>query len=561
MNTPNEQQSREIKENKCSDTWTCFQELEDSLWQQNSLGEYRQRGMRGGLRLAVRRRVVPPLSLWRSTPTHNSSSDTTSQMSPSIPTSETTIPNQESLTSFPVDFPARVHQTQEAERDSNIQLPLFGERDLDALLKLNPASVLLNNLKEFSDEDLELFLPPYIWQDTVSRLKQSRRESLGRVIKDSDYLSFPTLTSNVSTTSRPAGQTKCEKWFRDKGLIPSGSQLGSEAIAMIMGFPPNWFDCLSPTEPQEESKADISQEELVLRSKQRSPSAESSTSQKLLGGEDNSPLSTESGSSPSQNISIPCLVKQPKQPEIKGLIRKDEGDRFLVEVDDETISVSKLFVYPDFSKSVGQIEKNPRKNITPSKENPRKTRRKKGQGNGTIYYRMVRKNGRQYQEAYYHYIENGKKRTKYIPKKLLDRVKEAESRKKPVADILVLLVGKDKNPRKSSDTLRDGDRSSDSGSEKVMNTSVKNPRKTIPTSKKRRDKGKGSGWIQCKPIKRSGKEYQQYWYHYEEWSGGGRLLKKSSYIPKKLWSKIEQMDNDQVPVVDILRVLRKKKKQ
>ncbi len=47
---------------------------------------------------------------------------------------------------------------------------------------------------------------------------------------------------------------------------------------------------------------------------------------------------------------------------------------------------------------------------------------------------------------------------------------------------------------------------SDSGSEKVMETSVISPRKITPTSKTRRTKGKGSGWIQCKPIKRSGKE-------------------------------------------------------
>jgi hypothetical protein len=90
------------------------------------------------------------------------------------------------------------------------------------------------------------------------------------------------------------------------------------------------------------------------------------------------------------------------------------GDRFVVEVDDELITISKLFVYPDFSKTVGQLGKNPRKKLTPSKENPRKNRRRKnGQGNGSIYYRTVTKNGKQYTEAYYHYVDNGKKRTKY----------------------------------------------------------------------------------------------------------------------------------------------------
>ena len=418
---------------------------------------------------------------------------------------------------------------------------------------------------ELSDEDFELFLADSVWQDTVLRLKLSQQQDSEQVTEEGDYLSFPTLTSNVSSTSRPAGQTKCEKWFKDNGLIQPGYQLGAQAIAMIMGFPMDWFDCLSPTEHQEESEQDTSQEEQLLQHKQRSLLEESSTSQKLLGGEKKLlEHKREKRSSPNQKLSIPCIVKQPKQPEVKGVIRKDEGDRFLVETNGEKIFVSKLFVYPDFSKSVGQIEKSPRKNTTPSTNNPRKTRRKKGQGNGTIYYRMVTKNGRQYQEAYYHYIENGKKRTKYIPKKLLDRVKEAESRKKPVADILVLLVGKDKNPRKSSDTLRDGDclrqcaernRSSDSGSEKVMNTSVKNPRKTIPTSKTRRTKGKGSGWIQCKPIKRCGKEYQQYWYCYEEWEGGDRLTKKSRYIPKRLVQKVERLEKEKVLVREILEVL------
>ena len=451
----------------CSDISISSQELEDSAWQQSSLGEYRQ------------------LSLWKSTPMLNSSSNTTSQESPSTQTSETTNPTQESLKSSQWDGRVREHQMQELERDSSIQPHLFGEKDLDALLKLNPSSVLWNSLKELSDEDLELFLPPSIWQDTLLKLKQSRQQAKALDNRGTDCLSFPTLTSNSNSTSRPAGQTKCDRWFKDNGLIAPGYQLSAQAMALIMGFPPNWFDCLSPTEHQEELEPDTSQDEQLHHHKQRSLSEESSTSTVLLGGDENllehkrcdpadvssakerAPRKRGERSSQDRELSIPCLVKQPKQAEVKGFIQKDLGDcpkgsgganRFDVYIpdSDSTITVSKLFVYPDFSNSVGQIDKNPRKKSPPSKNNPRKTRRKKGQGNGTIYYRMVTKNGRQYQEAYYHYIENGKKRTKYIPKKLLDRVKEAESRKLPVTDILVLLVGKDKNPRKSSDTFQDG---------------------------------------------------------------------------------------------------------
>ena len=273
--------------------------------------------------------------------------------------------------------------------------------------------------------------------------------------------------------------------------------------------------------------------------------------QKLLRGED--------------KLSIPCTISQPNQPEVKGIIQKDLGDRFTVYIpdNDSTVTISKLFVYPDFSESVGQIEKNPRKNVTPSTNNPRKTRRKKGQGNGTIYYRTVTKNNKEYQEAYYHYIDNGKKRTKYIPKKLLDKVKEAESLKLPVSEILILLGGDKKNPRKSSSTssIEVEQKINDGCIEQVLETSVKNPRKITPPSTKRRKQGYGTGYIECKPIKRGGKEYKQYWYHYEEWQEGDRLSKKSKYIPKKLRSQIEQMDNDKVPVAEILRVLRNRSKK
>ena len=206
MNTPKDKQS---KENECSDIWTYLAELEASPWQPSNLGEYRQ------------------LNLWKSTPMHNQSCDRISQISPSIQTSETTTQNQESLNLSQWDFPVQEQVTQEVKQDSNIQLPHSGEKDLDVSLKLNPSSVLWNSLKELSEEDLELFLPPSIWQDTVLRLKQSRRQSLGAGHqRHSDCLSFPTLTSGQTNSKmRPAGQVKCEKWFKDKGLIPSGSSV------------------------------------------------------------------------------------------------------------------------------------------------------------------------------------------------------------------------------------------------------------------------------------------------------------------------------------------------
>ena len=96
---------------------------------------------------------------------------------------------------------------------------------------------------------------------------------------------------------------------------------------------------LSPVISQAELEQDTSQVEPLLQHKQPLPSVESS-------------------------ISIPCLVKQPDRPELKGVIKEVMGDRFTVYIPDldSTITVSKLFVYPDFSKSDGQINKCSSKN-------------------------------------------------------------------------------------------------------------------------------------------------------------------------------------------------------
>ena len=198
---------------------------------------------------------------------------------------------------------------------------------------------------------------------------------------------------------------------------------------------------------------------------------------------------------------------------------------------------------------------NPRKKTPPSKNNPDKNRRLKGEGSGSIYYRTVTKHGKEYQEAYYHWCENGKKRTKYIPKKLLNRVKEAEYLKLPVSDIVILLGGNNINPRKISDTLS---RQNDEQLTITLNgleTAEKNPRKKSPPSKKRRKQGYGTGYIECKPIKRNGKEYKQYWYHYEFWDKGDLIVKKCRYIQEHLLTRVQKLEAEKAPVRKILKLL------
>ncbi len=88
------------------------------------------------------------------------------------------------------------------------------------------------------------------------------------------------------------------------------------------------------------------------------------------GWSENQPKNEER--SVESSISIPCTVKQPNQPVRSGVIKQVEGaprsgslrDRFLVYIpdSDSTVTVSKLFVYPDFSK----LDKSPRKKTPPS---------------------------------------------------------------------------------------------------------------------------------------------------------------------------------------------------
>jgi hypothetical protein len=276
--------------------------------------------------------------------------------------------------------------------------------------------------------------------------------------------------------------------------------------------------------------------------------------------DDNLRQSKDEESKKKSTLSIPCIVKHPKQPELKGVIKQDLGDRFVVYIQssDSTIAVSKLFVYPDFSSSVGQLGKiPPSKKINP----PSKTRRKKGDGTGYIYRRTITRSGKQYQESYYRYRdESGKLRSKYIPQKLLFKVEQAESCKKSVADILVLLGGDEISRGEQFDTLDERKLPNSDRSNEIISISrgacpqLLGKQITHPSTK-RRKQGYGAGYIECKPIKRGNKEYPQYWYHWEIWQDGDRVVKKSKYIPRRLLARVEKLEAQKAPVKEILVLL------
>ena len=269
----------------------------------------------------------------------------------------------------------------------------------------------------------------------------------------------------------------------------------------------------------------------------------------------------EKQSSSVVEFSIPCTVKQPKKPELSGVIKQDLGDRFIVEIPSEgsTVTVPKLFVYPDFS----QLDKSSSKNI-PSSKNcsskqspPSKLRRQRGEGSGHVYYRTVTRNGKNYQQAHYQWREHGQQRTKYIPKKLLTQVEEAESAKLSVADILEILQGGlEKCSSKKFDSFSAEKLPTKNKSAKTLakcSSKITSPPCNFKRAK--RQQGYGAGYVECRQVKRGSKLYLQYWYHYEIWEQGDLVTKKSRYIPKRLVPKVERMNGERLSVRRILEVL------
>lgn len=430
----------------------------------------------------------PPSTLTL-TPMPNGSMPATSQKSLSGEISKPITPNEENLTSSPVPFPVREPVARENGKDYSIPTQPCGEKDSGASASPDLDLSLWNSLKDLSTEDFEQCLEDWEWRDIKQKLSLSRqREKERRTnVTGSSLLPTPTTYAKGSGNHRPAGSNKLEQSL--KPFLGQGDKLNPAAVGWMMGYPPGWVEDILMDGGLSIQLPFIP--EYVTIPTTAVPAA-TSTVNPSLPNKQRSPSNESS-------TSIPSVTKQP--------------------------------VTRDCSSN----------EISPSKKSSSKRRRHKGEGSGCIYWRTVIRNGKEYQQAYYHWRENGKRRTRYIPKRLLDRVQEAEAQKLPVADILVLLGGDEKCSSKSSGN------SSTSPQDKCSS-------KTSPPSKKRQQ-GYGAGYIECKPIKRSGKEYPQYWYHYEFWDKGDRLVKSSKYIPKGKLAQVQQLEEQKAPVREILKVL------
>ena len=145
------------------------------------------------------------------------------------------------------------------------------------------------------------------------------------------------------------------------------------------------------------------------------------------------------------SLAIPCLIKHPNFPQVTGWIIADDGNSFIIKIAEEIQTVSKLYVFPNFTPPQ-KCRTDPK--LTPSKIIS-KPRRKRGTGSGYIYWRTVKKNGTEYQQTFYHYEIRDKnnrrvKSCEYIPKKLRGLIEQMDNDKVPVTEILKVLRRKKK---------------------------------------------------------------------------------------------------------------------
>jgi hypothetical protein len=168
----------------------------------------------------------------------------TSLKSQSLETLEKSL-HQLELICIQGDSPAREPQTQEQKQDLNILTLLSGFNISELLQKDNPDSLSLRILPQLSIADYEQYLEDSEWSDIVGMIQSSYKLLSSEVPKrGSDYLSLPTLTTNKGVKSRSSGQSKCEKWFRDKGLLQDTQCLSPQMMAVLFGFPSEWTKCL-----------------------------------------------------------------------------------------------------------------------------------------------------------------------------------------------------------------------------------------------------------------------------------------------------------------------------
>ena len=80
------------------------------------------------------------------------------------------------------------------------------------------------------------------------------------------------------------------------------------------------------------------------------------------------------------------------------------------------------------------------------------------------------------------------------------------------------------------------------------------------SEKTRRQKGEGSGILRRDKIRKKGKEYYQWTFHIDNWQHGTRISQTTLYVPKRLVETITRMNQERVPVAEIIEVITSSRK-
>jgi hypothetical protein len=210
----------------------------------------------------------------------------TSLKSQSLETLEKS-PHQQELISTQGDSPAQEPPTQEPKQDSYIQSLLSGLNISELSTKDDPDSLSSKTQLQLLVTHCEQYLEDSEWSDIVGTIHRSYKLLSSEVPKNgSDCLSLPTLTTNKGVKSRSSGQSKCEKWFRDKGLLLDTQCLSPQMMAVLFGFPMEWTKCLWDVQGVQTGELDLDiclEEPSTLTAVQQSLS-ESCTSIAVLVG-------------------------------------------------------------------------------------------------------------------------------------------------------------------------------------------------------------------------------------------------------------------------------------
>jgi hypothetical protein len=186
-----------------------------------------------------------------STKTRKKSINPTSKKSQYIPTSET-IPHREELTSLQEDSLAQEQAPQVQKQDSITKSLNSGLNISDVSEKDSPDLQLSKIPQDYSIAEWEQSYKAYPKAGTMQSGKLSVLPCLEVPKGVKEFLSLPTLMTGLGK-GRNAGATKCEKFLKDKGILPNTHSLSPQMMALLFNFPPNWTECLweSPKEAEE----------------------------------------------------------------------------------------------------------------------------------------------------------------------------------------------------------------------------------------------------------------------------------------------------------------------